>query len=366
VVASRRFVALAAPNLGGSDARAVSDAVRSGWVSGVGPYVDRFERRFARRIGVPHAAALASGTAALHLALIALGGTRGDEIIVPALTFVATANVVAYVGMRVSFADVDEETWNLSPSAVERRLTRRTRGLLPVHFSGLPADMSTLAALAREHRLYVVEDAAQAIGARHQGRPAGGLGDAAAFSFFANKVMTTGEGGILTTARSRVDRRVRALRSHAKLPGPRYIHSEIGFSYRMTSLQAALGLAQLARLSALLARRRGVAARYRRALPRLGFICQGVPDGDTHCYSFFGVLCRTHSSRQRALRALSREGIEARPFFEPLNRLVPHRTTRRFPVSEELSKRGLFIPCSAALADEEVRRVIAALGDVGP
>jgi perosamine synthetase len=134
----------------------------------------------------------------------------------------------------------------------------------------------------------------------------------------------------------------------------------------MTSLQAALGLAQLQRLSALLARRRAVAARYRRELPRLGFTCQDVPEGDTHCYSFFGVLCRTHSGRQRALRALSRQGIEARPFFEPLNKLAPHQTTRRFPVSEELSKRGLFIPCSAALANEEVTRVIAALGDIGP
>lgn len=361
-----RPIALAAPSLDKTDADAVAEAVRAGWVSGVGPYVERFEQRFARRIGVPRACAVASGTAALHLALVALGATKGDEVIVPALTFVATANVVKYVGMRVSFADVDEMTWNLSVEDAERRLSRRSRGVIPVHFSGLPADMSRVTRLARAYGLYVVEDAAQAIGARQKGRPAGALGDVAAFSLFANKVITTGEGGVLTSRRGDVDRRVRGLRSHAKVAGFRYLHTEVGFSYRMTSMQAALGISQLARLPSLAARRRRVAVRYRRELPRLGFICQHVPDGDVHSYSFFGVLFRTNAGRDRALRSLSRQKIEVRPFFEPLHKLQPHRSARRLPVSEEISKRGLFIPCSATLNDEEVTRVIAALGDVGP
>jgi perosamine synthetase len=359
-------IALAAPNLDESDADAVGDAVRAGWVSGVGPYVERFERVFARRIGAPRACAVASGTAALHLGLIALGARKGDEALVPALTFVATANVVRYVGMRVSFADVDELTWNLSVEDAERRLSRRSRAIVPVHFSGLPADMSKITKFARENGLFVLEDAAQAIGAKYRGRPAGTLGDAAAFSLFANKVITTGEGGVLTTNRSRVDHHVRALRSHSKVAGLRYVHTEVGFSYRMTSLQAALGISQLARLPSLAARRRRVAVRYRRELTRLGFRCQHVPDGDIHSYSFFGILFGTNARRERALRSLTRQRIEVRPFFEPLHTLEPYRSARRLPVSEEIAKRGLFIPCSATLSDREVTRVLIALGDIGP
>jgi perosamine synthetase len=361
-----RGVALAEPSLGAKEVHAVAQAVRSGWVSGAGPFVDRFERRFARRFGLRYACAVSSGTAALHLALIALGIGPGDDVIVPALTFVATANVVAYAGANVIFADVDPSTWNLAAGDVERRVTRATKMIVPVHLGGLPADMTALRGIARTARASLLEDAAQAIGARHRGRPAGSLGDAAAFSFFANKVITTGEGGLITTANAAIDRRVRSLRSHAKAPGPRYRHTEVGFSYRMSSLQAALGVAQLGRFAELARRRRAVAARYLAALPQLGFVTQAVPAGDEHCYSFFGVLARTNERRKKILDHLSRQRIEARPFFEAIPEQAPHRKRGSFPTTRDLSRRGLFIPCGPSLTAADVDRVIDALANVGP
>lgn len=359
------MIPLARPSLGEAEVRAVAATLRSGWVSGTGPVVARFESEFSRRLHVPHARAVSSGTAALHLALLALGIGPGDDVIVPSLTFVATANAVRFVGARPVFADVQPDEWTLDPNDVERRLTRRAKAVVPVHFAGLPADMDPLRALASDARAVVLEDAAQAIGSRYHGHPVGAIGDAAAFSFHALKVMTTGEGGMITARRASVADRVASLRDQAKSSALRYRHSAIGFNYRLSSLQAALGLTQLRRLGALSRRRLEIARRYRQALPQAGFQCQAVPRGRLHCYSFFGVLARTRSRRERLLTDLRRRGIESRPFFDPLHRNVPHRSSVRLPVTDEVAGRGLFIPCGPSLSENDVARVIAALVDLG-
>src|SRR5690606_28781119 len=227
-------------------------------ISSVGRHVAAFEAAFARTVGVPHAVAVSSGTAALHLALAALRIGPGDEVVVPALTFVAPANAVRYTGARLVLAEVDPDSWTLTAASVERVLTRRTRAIVAVHLYGVPADLDGLRALARRRGLALVEDAAEALGARWRGRPVGGLGTLGCFSLFGNKVVTTGEGGVVVTSSAPLARRLRLLRNQAMSPRRRYWHGEIGFNYRMTALQAAVGLGQLARFETLVARRRRI------------------------------------------------------------------------------------------------------------
>ncbi len=235
------------PWIGRPELARVVRCVKSGWISSIGAEIGEFEARFAalcaRRFGV----ATSNGTTALHLALAALGIGPGDEVIVPALTFVATANAVHYTGATPVFADADPVTWNVDPAAVAKSVTRRTRAILAVHLYGQPADMRALASTARRAGAVLVEDAAEAHGARYHGRPVGSLGAVACFSFYGNKMVTTGEGGMVLTSDAKLAARLRLLRDHAMSPKRRYYHTEIGFNYRMTTLQAALGLAQLDR-----------------------------------------------------------------------------------------------------------------------
>ncbi|HHY55465.1 MAG TPA: DegT/DnrJ/EryC1/StrS family aminotransferase, partial [Chloroflexi bacterium] len=260
------FIPVYTPLLNGREEKYLLDAVRSGWISSLGAYVTRFEEAFARFCGVRHAISVSNGTVAIHLALHALGIGPGDEVIVPSLTFVATANAVHYTGATPVFADVDPVTWCLDPADVRRRLTSRTRAVIPVHLYGHPAPMPDLQALAAEHDLLVIEDAAEAHGAAIVGRRVGGWGRIGAFSFYANKIITTGEGGMLTTDDDALAARCRMLRDHAMPPQRRYWHDEVGFNYRMTNLQAAVGVAQMERIDSFIRRKREIAARYREEL----------------------------------------------------------------------------------------------------
>jgi perosamine synthetase len=252
-----------APWIAASAQRYVADCLATGWISSAGSYVRRFERDFGKLCAADHALATSNGTAALHLALAARGIGPGDEVIVPALTFIATANAVTYTGARTVLADVTAETWTLDPADVVRRLTPRTRAIVAVHLYGHPADMDALAAIARERGLLLVEDAAEAHGARYKDRPVGTLGDIGCFSFYGNKIISTGEGGMVVTNDERLAQRATVLRDHAMEPGARYVHNEVGFNYRMTNLQAAVGCAQVEEFETVLARKHAIAARYR-------------------------------------------------------------------------------------------------------
>ena len=223
------------------------EAVRSGWVSSIGPFVDRFERELGRFVGTRSAVVTSNGTAALHLALLACGVGEGDEVILPSLTFVATANAVRYCRATPVVVDVDEETWCLSPAGVARALSARTRAIIAVHLYGHPADMDAVAEVTQGLHVSIIEDAAEALGARYRGRPVGTLGAAACLSFYGNKIITTGEGGAVVSDDDSIERRVRFLKDHGMDPLRRYYHPEVAYNYRMTNLQAALGCAQLSR-----------------------------------------------------------------------------------------------------------------------
>ncbi len=356
-------VPFARPCLDASDIDAVSSALRAGWVSGVGPDVRRFERAFADFCAARHAVAVSSGTAALHLGLASLDIGPGDEVVVPSLTFIATANAVRYMGATVVFADVDPRTWTLDPEDVERRLTSRTRAIVPVHFAGHPADTDALRELMVGRRIALIEDSAQAIGSRYKGRPTGSLGDVACFSFFANKVITTGEGGMVVTDDDSRASRASSLRGHAQRAGGRYVHDEIGFNYRMSNLQAALGLSQLRRAETFMRRRTTVGDWYRERLRvDLPFQPQFEAPWASPVPTFFGVLAPTAEAREEALASLAEHDIEARPFFDPLHLQAPYRAERGLPVTEDIAQRGLFLPC-AHLTRDQVDTVVDTLSE---
>ena len=348
----------------------VVDCVRSGWVSSNGPHVERFERAFAEWLGVAHAITCTNGTSALHLALAALGIGPGDEVIVPALTIISCALSVLYTGARPVFVDVERATGNLDVGLVERAVTRKTRAIMPVHLWGQPADMAPLKRLAGKHRLVVVEDAAEAHGATYQGRKVGTIGDAGCFSFYANKIITTGEGGMVVTPSARVAQRARLLRDLAHSPRRRFWHFEMGFNYRMTSLQAALGLAQLAEVDRYLAKKQWMAAEYGRRLQDVRGLTLPAPlAGRTHVHWMYGVVVEnTFGMTRDALMAyLARHDIDTRTFFAPLHRQPVLRklgvgVKARLPVSDELSRRGLYLPSGLAITEQQIERVCEVVG----
>ena len=265
---SDSFIPISKPFIGAREKELVLDALDSGWVSSIGKYIDEFEANFARYCGTEYALAVSNGTTGLHLALAALGLQPGDEVIIPDLTFVATANAVAYTGATPVLADVDADTLCIDPASVKSLISERTKAIIPVHLYGHPADMDALIEIGRAHGVDIIEDAAEAHGAEYRGRRVGALGRCGVFSFYGNKVITTGEGGMLTTDDREFYQRARRLRDHAMSPQRRYFHEERGFNYRITNLQAALGVAQLERIDDFLDRRAEIMGWYNAELDR--------------------------------------------------------------------------------------------------
>jgi perosamine synthetase len=358
------------PWLGEEEHRLVADAAARGEIGHFGGYVRELEDGFSRWVGTEFGVATSSGTAALHLALAALGIGPGDEVIVPSLTMIATANAVTYTGARPVFVDVDPVTWTIDPAAVEAALNPHTRAVLPVHLYGHPCDMDALAAVVAGRHLRLVEDAAEAHGARYRNRNAGALADVAAFSFYVNKVMTTGEGGMVVTDDVTVAARARSLRDQAFAPGSRFVHYELGFNYRMTNLQAALGVAQLRRIDELVARKRANAARYRRLLCDVpGLRLPPEQPWAQSVFWMFGILVEDEFGLDRdgLMRALADAGVETRTFFVPLHRQPLYADTAaegHFPVADELSVRGLYLPSGTGLTADEIDRVVEAITSV--
>jgi perosamine synthetase len=359
-----RFIPVAEPLLDGNELAYVSDCVRSGWVSSLGKYIQEFEERFAAFCGVRHAAAVSNGTTALHLAMVALGVGPGDEVIVPTLTFIATANAVRYTGATPVFADSEPHTWNIDPQDVRRRITSRTKAIIPVHLYGHPTDLQPLLDLASERGLALIEDAAEAHGALYRGKRVGSLGQLNCFSFYGNKIITTGEGGVLTTDDDALDARVRYLRDHAMSPEKRYWHTEVGYNYRMTNLQAALGVAQMERIEEFISRKRAIAAAYNRLLGDIPYLVL-PPEAEwaSSVYWMYSLLLRENAPIQRdeLMRHLKSQNIDSRPFFYPIHSMPPYHTGQSLPVAEDLSRRGINLPSAVTLSKEDIQRIVTAL-----
>jgi perosamine synthetase len=346
------------PDLSGNELEYVTDCIKTGWVSSQGSYVERFEAEFAEFCGVKYGVAVANGTVSLHLALETLGIGPGDEVLVPTLTFVASASSVAHAGATPVFVECDPVNWTIAPSDLERRVTKRTRAIMPVHLYGHPADMQTIGNIASRHGLHVIEDAAEAHGAEVEGKRVGGLGTIGSFSFFGNKILTTGEGGMLVTNDEALADRARLLKDHAMTPGKRYHHSEVGYNYRMTNLQAALGLAQLERIEETLAKKRSLAKLYSDHLSGIESIVLPQEAGWARNVFWMYSLLVTKASkvdRDRLMMGLRKAGIDSRPFFLPLHTLPPYLETEcAWPVAEDLSRRGMNLPSYPGLTESQI------------
>lgn len=360
LVMSGDSIPVGAPALIGNEKSYVMDCLESTWISSKGRYIEWFEKAFAEFCGVKHALSCCNGTAALHLALMALAVGPGDEVIVPSLTFVATANAVSYCGAKPIFVDSECETWNIDPRLIEQRITSRTKGIVVVHLYGHPADMDPILDIARKHQLFVVEDAAEAHGAMYKDRRVGSLADAACFSFFGNKIIVTGEGGMVCTNSDALACKVRQLKGQGQDPGRRYWFPVIGYNYRMTNIQAAIGLAQLEKIDWHIARRQEVASWYRDQLghvPEVQFSPQR-PWAESVYWMSSVVLESSSVERDEVIRRMAEQGVETRPFFYPMHTLPPYVAVGgNCPVAERLSRNGINLPSSALLAKAQVQRV---------
>lgn len=357
-------IPVAAPALIGREAEYVLECVQSTWISSSGRFITDFEKAFAEFCGVRHAVAVNNGTTALHLALVAMGVGPGDEVIVPDLTYIASANAVRYCGATPVFADNERRTFNLDPVAFEARITPRTKAVMPVHLYGHPVDMEPIVELARASGIHVIEDAAEAVGATYRGRRVGGLGDCATFSFFGNKIITTGEGGMVTTDDDGLAERLRLFRNQGMDPNRRYWFPVIGFNYRMTNIAAAIGLAQLERIDEHLEARRRVARGYASRLAHLqdALILPAAENWAGHVYWMYTVMLKGDADRDAVMAAMAKEGIETRPVFHPMHTLPPYlEPDGCYPNADWCSGRGINLPTFAGLTDADLDRVAAAL-----
>ncbi|MFQ6014129.1 MAG: DegT/DnrJ/EryC1/StrS family aminotransferase [Anaerolineae bacterium] len=348
-------------SLGPREREYVLDCLDSGWISSLGKYVGLFEEGFSRYCGVHYGVATSNGTTALHLALATLGIGPDDEVIVPTLTFVATVNAVTYTGARPLFIDSEPETWNLDPGHLEKMITPRTRAIIPVHLYGHPVDMDPVRAIAARHGLYIIEDAAEAHGAQYKGRKAGSLSHLACFSFYGNKIITTGEGGMVITDDKDLAQRAAWLRDQAMDQDRRYWHAAIGYNYRLTNVQAAIGLAQLERIEEFVVIKRKNAALYTSLLGDVpGITTPGEAPWARNVYWLYSILVdeeRYGMGRDQLAAFLREKGVDTRPFFHPVHTLPPYRQGQRFPVAERLARQGLSLPSAVTLKEEEIELV---------
>ena len=345
----------------------VLDCLKTGWISSQGSYIPEFEKTFAEYCGSGYGIATSNGTTALHLALVTLGLSPGDEVIVPALSFIATANAVTYCGARPVFVDVNPGNWTMDPEALRALISPRTKAIIPVHLYGHPADMDPILEIASEFGIWVIEDAAEAHGAEYKGKKVGSLGHAGCFSFYGNKIITTGEGGMITTNREDVARLAWNLRDHAFSTERHFWHKFVGYNYRMTNLQAAIGLAQTEQLEQFVAARRANAAYYTELLSRIpGIVTPPEAPWATNVFWMYGILLNKEFglSRDQLRGALAARGIETRTFFIPMHCqpvYFDQYRGQRFPVAEDLCRRGLYLPSASNLTREDILAVVEAI-----
>lgn len=346
------------PDLSGNEKKYVNECLDTSWISSRGRFVGEFETRFAERIGVEHAASVCNGTVALHLALLALGIGPGDEVLVPTLTYIASANAVTYTGATPVFVDSLHSTWQIDPEDVRRHITPRTRAIMPVHLYGHACDMDALMAIAREHRLFVVEDCAEGFGTLYKGQHVGTFGDISTFSFFGNKTITTGEGGMVVSNDKTLIERARHFKGQGLAAHREYWHDVVGYNYRMTNIAAAIGLAQMERADEFIARKRQIAGKYMDLLEGVPVELHTEAPETFHSYWMVSMLVSKAEHRDPLREHLAEAGIETRPLFYPLHTMPMYsRTYRKHPVAEELAWRGINLPSWPGLPDEALQHI---------
>lgn len=361
-------ISIANPVFNGNEKKYLNECIDTGWVSANGRFIEAFQKEFAAFCGTKYALACSNGTVTLHLALIALGVGPGDEVIMPTLTYIATANAVRMCGAKPVFVESDAETWNVDPEAIEAAITPRTKAIIPVHLYGLSCDMTRIMDIANRHGIPVIEDAAEAHGAKWDGKVVGSMGAIGSFSFFGNKIITSGEGGMLVTDDEKLYDTMKLYRSQGVDPSQkRYWHIVSGYNYRMTNMQAAVGLGQLENVQWHLAQRRRVAEAYTRLIrDKLeGYaVIQRVDDPENHVYWMNSVVLtdRAKQDRDSVMAELEGKNIEMRPLFYPMHIMPPFEDkSLSFPVAERLSANGINLPSHAGMDEEKINYVVDCL-----
>lgn len=351
------------PDLSGNERAYVLDCIDSSWVSSIGVYISRFEAALSTITGVESAVSVCNGTVALHLALHCLDIGPGDEVIVPAFTYIASVNAIAQTGATPVFAESRESDWLLDPTRIEELITPRTRAIMPVHLYGAICDMPQIMEIARRHGLKVVEDCAECLGSSLHGRHPGSFGDIGTFSFFGNKTITTGEGGAVIATDPALAARLRMVKGQGQSLTRRYWHEELGFNYRMTNIAAAIGVAQAERLPEILQRKRALAARYRDLLSRLPLTFQHPDAGVESSEWLISMLLPEGCDRDRLMAEMQADGVETRPVFYCAHHMPMYANlpAGNVPVAEAIAARGMSLPSFPGLKDEEVRQVTDAL-----
>lgn len=371
----KKFIPVCEPYLKENELKYVTDAVSTGWISGTGGYIKRFEEGFANFCGLKHAIATTSGTTAIHLALAALGIKQGDEIIVPDFTMIGGVFPICYTGAKPVFVDVDSKTWNINPDKIKEKITNKTKAIMVVHVYGMPCDMDPILKIAKENNLYLIEDAAEAHGAEYNGKKVGSFGDVSCFSFYANKIITTGEGGMVVTNNDKIAEKCRYHKNLCfPLDGSRnYFHEDIGFNYRMSNVIAAIGLAQLEKINDYIGMRRKNNEMYRLFLKDVkGITFQDEKDGYKNVYWMNSILIDPQefgANRNEVEGKLLKKGVETRRFFIGMHKQESLRKygcdcNGRYNVTEVLSDNGLYLPSGSGLNVEEIRSICDSIKEI--
>lgn len=357
------FIPISKPSITDLEISMVCDAVKSGWVSSIGDYITKFESEYAKFCNTKYALTVSNGTVGLHLALVSLGVKPGDEVIIPDLTFIATANAVRYIGATPVLVDINEKSLCIDPDKILHEITPKTKAIIPVHLYGQPADMEKINTIAKDNSLIVVEDAAEAHGAKVGNKIVGSLGDCGVFSFYGNKIITTGEGGIITTNDEKLYERMRFLRDHAMSRDKKFWHAEIGYNYRMTNMQAALGYAQMKRVNDILEKKYDIYSWYKEYLFDNSRIILNDPlPSTTSVFWMIGVqiIGLEEKDRDQLLITLNKKGIDTRPFFYPVSDMMNNHFADT-PITHLVSKRGFNLPSYYDITRDQVKFICSTL-----
>lgn len=361
------------PLLAGNEKKYLNECLDTGWISSEGPFIRQFEERFAERVGRKYGIAVSNGSAALDVTVSALEIGKGDEVIMPAFTIISCAASVVRAGAAPVLVDSDPDTWNMDAGQIEKKITAKTKAIMVVHIYGLPVDMTPIMEIAKRHNLKIIEDAAEMHGQTYRGRPCGSFGQLSAFSFYANKHITTGEGGMIVTDDERLAKRCRSLRNLCFMPEKRFVHEELGWNFRMTNMQAALGLAQLEQLDEFVKKKRRMGALYTERLKDIRSIQlpKQATDYAENIYWVYGIVLNDEVpfDAAEAMKRLSARRIGSRPFFFPMHEQPVFRKMglfqdEKYPVAERLARRGFYIPSGMALTDEQMNHAADAVREI--
>ncbi|MBD2178832.1 DegT/DnrJ/EryC1/StrS aminotransferase family protein [Pseudanabaena sp. FACHB-1998] len=350
------------PSLVGNEKKYVNDCLDSNWISSKGKYVSLFEKEFSRYVNVNYATGVCNGTVALHLALLALGISQGDEVIVPTLTYIASVNSISYTGATPIFVDSLPDTWQIDPEEVRKSITPKTKAIMAVHLYGHPCEMSALKEIANEYRIFLIEDCAEAIGSKYQGIHVGTFGDVATFSFYGNKTITTGEGGMVVTNDQTIFERVVHFKGQGLAKYREYWHDVIGYNYRMTNICAAIGLAQLERVNEILTKKRQVAELYKELLKETDYKVHPEVGNVLHSYWMISILVDKAIRRDHVRDHLEKVGIETRPVFYPVHTMPMYSLKfQKHKFAEDIGWRGINLPSYPDLSKEDIEFICQTL-----